>query len=89
MEHIIEYIRWKVSLGEPVALKKKEAAELLEVFNSYDAAQRMIAELENEVAEAEADLAEMTRKYMEFIREEITDDAGEVHQVAGPASEHV
>ena len=81
MEHIIEYIRWKVSLGERVELKKKEAAELLEVFNSYDAAQRMIAELENELAEAEADLAEMTRKYMEAI----ADDEGEVHAVAGSA----
>ena len=85
----MEYIRHLAERGEPVVLKKKETAELLAVFESYDAAQRMIAELENEVAEAEADLAEMTRKYMEFMREEIADDAGEVQAVAGSAGQHV
>ena len=83
MEHIVEYVRYLVERGEPVALKKKEAAELLAVFESYEAAQRRIVELEAEVAETEADMAEITRKYMELVKEEILYDKRAMHLVAG------
>ena len=55
--------------GEPVALKKKETAELLAVLNSYEAALRRIDELEDEVSAAESEAAEITRKYVELMRE--------------------
>lgn len=69
MEHIVEYVRYLAERGEPVALKKKETAELLAVLNSYEAALRRIDELEDEVSAAEADAAEITKKYMNLMRE--------------------
>ena len=68
MEHIVEYVRYLAERGAPLELKKREAAELLAVLNSYEAALRRIDELEDEVSAAEAETAEITRKYMELVR---------------------